>query len=392
MNWRKITFVVVALIVLLGGSALLSKLFISMKPEAGTRPETDVKRYVAAQPVAYGDVTSEVTAQGRVISGNEVGLIAEAAGKIETGQVSLKKGASFKKGQHLATIYKDEVELELKSKKSVFLNSLTNILPDLRIDFPDSFEVFLDFFNQIDLNEKLPELPEYENEKLKIFLASQGILNDYYSIRQNEKRLERHSMYAPFDGTFTEVNYEVGAYVNTNGQIAKMIRTDLLELEVPVENEFSKWIKLGDRVKVIKRGQDQLFGTVVRKAAFVDQNSQSRGVFVKVDTKAGSEMLAGEYLSVEFPGYPIPNAMEIPRSAVFNTNTVFTVVDGYLQKQQINIIKVNTSTLIFDGLEAGTNLVTEALINVKERTPVEILEAKASSSTQHEKQQDEKGN
>jgi multidrug efflux pump subunit AcrA (membrane-fusion protein) len=199
-------------------------------------------------------------------------------------------------------------------------------------------------------------------------------------------------MYAPFDGTFTEVNYEVGAYVNTNGQIAKMIRTDLLELEVPVENEFSKWIKLGDRVKVIKRGQDQLFGTVVRKGAFVDQNSQSRGVFVKVDTKAGSEMLAGEYLSVEFPGYPIPNAMEIPRSAVFNTNTVFTVVDGYLQKQQINIIKVNTSTLIFDGLEAGTNLVTEALINVKERTPVEILEAQASSSTQHEKQQDEKGN
>lgn len=391
MNWRKITFVVVALIVLLGGSALLSKLFISMKPEAGTRPEVDVKRYVAAQPVAYSDITSEVTAQGRVISGNEVALIAEAAGKIEAGQVSLKKGASFKKGQHLATIYKDEVELELKSKKSIFLNSLTNILPDLRIDFPDSYEVFLKFFNEIDLNEELPELPEYENEKLKIFLASQGILNDYYSIRQNEKRLERHSMYAPFDGTFTVVNYEVGAYVNTNGQIAKMIRTDLLELEVPVENEFSKWIKLGDRVKVIKSGQSELYGTVVRKAAFVDQNSQSRSVFVKVDSKAGAEMLTGEYLSVEFPGYPIKNAMEIPRSAVFNTNTVFTVADGYLQKRQINIIKVNTSTLIFDGLEEGTYLVTEALINVKERTPVEILEAQASGNTQNEKQQDEKG-
>ncbi|WP_339736046.1 HlyD family efflux transporter periplasmic adaptor subunit [uncultured Sunxiuqinia sp.] len=391
MNWRKITFVVVALIVLLGGSALLSKLFISMKPEAGTRPEVDVKRYVAAQPVAYSDITSEVTAQGRVISGNEVVLIAEAAGKIEAGQVSLKKGASFKKGQHLATIYKDEVELELKSKKSIFLNSLTNILPDLRIDFPDSYEVFLKFFNEIDLNEELPELPEYENEKLKIFLASQGILNDYYSIRQNEKRLERHSMYAPFDGTFTEVNYEVGAYVNTNGQIAKMIRTDLLELEVPVENEFSKWIKLGDRVKVIKSGQSELYGTVVRKAAFVDQNSQSRSVFVKVDSKAGAEMLTGEYLSVEFPGYPIKNAMEIPRSAVFNTNTVFTVADGYLQKRQINIIKVNTSTLIFDGLEEGTYLVTEALINVKERTPVEILGAQASGNTQNEKQQDEKG-
>ncbi|KOH42852.1 efflux RND transporter periplasmic adaptor subunit [Sunxiuqinia dokdonensis] len=391
MNWRKITFVVVALIVLLGGSALLSKLFISMKPETGTRPEADVKRYVAAQPVAYSDITSEVTAQGRVISGNEVALIAEAAGKIEAGQVSLKKGASFRKGAHLATIYKDEVELELKSKKSVFLNSLTNILPDLRIDFPDSYEVFLKFFNEIDLNEKLPELPDYENEKLKVFLASQGILNEYYNIRQNEKKLERHSMYAPFDGTFTQVNYEVGAFVNTGGQIASMIRTDLLELEVPVENEFSKWIKLGHRVKVQKVGADNLYGTVVRKAAFVDQNTQSRSIFVKVDAKAGTEMLAGEYLSVEFPGYPIPNAMEIPRSAVFNTNTVFTVVDGYLQKAQINIIKVNTSTLIFDGLEEGTYVVTEALINVKERTPVEILDPQANNNTQNQKQHDEKG-
>lgn len=387
MNWRKITFVVVALIVLLGGAVALSKLFISMKPEPILRPDADVKRYVAAEKVDYQDVTSEVTAQGRMISGNEVLMVAEAAGKIEAGDVSLKKGTSFKKGQHLATIYKDEVELALKSKKSVFLNSLTNILPDLRIDFQDSYQKFLDFFNEIDLNARLPELPEYENEKLKVFLASQGILNDYYSIRQDEKRLERHSMYAPFDGTFTQVSYEVGAYVNTGSPIARMIRTDHLEIEVPVENEFSKWIKLGDRVTVLK-GQNKLYGTVVRKAAFVDENTQSRSIFVRVGSQAGLELLAGEYLSVVFPGYPIKNAMEIPRSAVFNTNTVFTVEDGFLKKSQINIIKVNTSTLIFDGLEEGTYVVTEALINVKERTPVEILDAESNGN--QEKKKDEK--
>ncbi|MGQ7870492.1 efflux RND transporter periplasmic adaptor subunit [Sunxiuqinia sp. sy24] len=391
MNWRKITFVVIALIVLLGGSAALSRLFISMKPEPKQGPPVEVKRYVSAEQVVYQDVLSGVTAQGRVISGNDVLLVAEAAGKIEAGSVSLKKGTSFKKGQHLASIYKDEMELALKSKKSVFLKSLTNILPDLKIDFPDSYQAFLDFFNQIDLNVQFPELPKYDNEKLKIFLASQGILNDYYSIRQDEKRLERHSMHAPFDGTFTQVMQEVGAYVNTGGQIAKMIRTDMLELEVPVENEFSKWIKLGDRVNVIKGQHGNLHGTVIRKAAFVDQNSQSRSVFIKVDPQAGAELLAGEYLSVEFPGYLIEDAMEIPRSAVFNTNTVFTVVNGYLQKQQINIIKVNTSSLIFDGLEEGTYVVQEALINVKERTPVEILDAQTSGNTPKEKKDDEKG-
>ncbi len=387
MNWRKITFVVVALIILLGGSAALSKLFISMKPEPPSRLESEVKRYVAAEPVKYQKITSEVRAEGRVISGNEVLLVAEAAGKIEQGDVPLKKGASFKKGQHLATIYKDEVELALKSKKSIFLNRLTNILPDLKIDFPDHYETFLTFFDKIELSQPLPDLPDYESEKLKVFLASQGILNDFYSIRQDEKKLERHSMYAPFNGTFTQVNYEVGGYANTGGQIARMIRTDLLELEVPVENGFSRWIEIGDRVTA-QKGTRSAQGIVVRKAAFVDEDTQSRSMFVKIDSNSGSEMLPGEYWSVVFPGFPIEDAMEIPRSAVFNSNTVFTVENGFLKKRLIEVIKVNPSTLIFEGLDEGTYVVTEALINVKERTPVEILENQSNVNT--EKEEDEK--
>ena len=43
MSWRKITFVVVALIILLGGSAALSWLFVSMKPAPPRKPDSDLK-------------------------------------------------------------------------------------------------------------------------------------------------------------------------------------------------------------------------------------------------------------------------------------------------------------------------------------------------------------
>ena len=111
-------------------------------------------------------------------------------------------------------------------------------------------------------------------------------------------------------------------------------------------------------------------------------------MFVKIDSNSGSEMLPGEYWSVVFPGFPIEDAMEIPRSAVFNSNTVFTVENGFLKKRLIEVIKVNPSTLIFEGLDEGTYVVTEALINVKERTPVEILENQSNVNT--EKEEDEK--
>ena len=374
MNWRKITFVVVGLFVLLGGAAALSQLFVSMKPEPPRRPDAEIKRYVKAQTVEFNELQSSVIGYGHVVSSMEVVLAAEASGKIEAGEVALKKGTLFKKGQLIATIYKDEVELALKSRKSRFLNSFTNMLPDIKVDYPDEYQKFLSFFNEVNLDEPLPELPSSENGKIKIFLSSRSILSEYYGILQDEKRLSRHSLYAPFDGTFTQVNFEVGAFTNMGGTIGRMIRTDQLEVEVPIENQHSQWIKIGDKVIVYSsNGRSELSGKVVRKSNFVEQSTQARSIFVKVNVANEDDFLIGDLKKVLFPGQPIEAAMEIPRSAVFNTNDVFTVVDGRLKVSTINVVKVNEKTLIFNGLEQGVEVVVEPLINVKENLAVEII-------------------
>lgn len=375
MSWRKITFVVVALIVLLGGAAALSELFISMKPEQVKRPDIEIKRSVKVETVKYTEITSPLSLPGgRAVSGSEVLLVAEASGKIEPGAVVLRKGTSFKKGQLLAEIYKDEVELALKARKAQFLTTMTSLLPDIKVDFPDQLNVYETFFRAIDLDKDLPEMPAIQNEKLKVFLASRGVLTVYYGIKQDEKKLKRHTLYAPFDGTFTQVNYEPGSYVNTGGQIARMIRTDNVEIEVPVPNEDSEWIKIGDKVTIHSNLDDALIsGKVVRKSDFIEAETQSRSIFVKVDQAYSNKVLPGQLYEITFPGQKTPQAMEIPRGAVFNTSTVYVVIDGELKKREINVIKRNETTLIFDGLPEGSKVVSEPLINVKENTPVNIL-------------------
>jgi multidrug efflux pump subunit AcrA (membrane-fusion protein) len=374
MNWRKITFVVVALIVLLGGSAALSMMFVSMKPEPPRIPDNRMKRFVKAETVAYTDIVSPLSREGRMVSSNEVMLVAEASGKILAGQVSLRKGTSFRKGQLIASIYSDEVELAIKARKSHYLTILSNLLPDIKIDYPDKYESFLRFFNSIEMDKKLPELPEIKDEKIKIFLSSRSVISEYYGIQQDEKRLERHKLFAPFNGTVAQVNFEVGAYVNTGGQIAKLIRTDELEVEVPVENGQSQWIKIGDKVQVFSQNREIVkTGVVVRKSDFVDPSSQGRSIFVRVNNNGGEEIYTGEYKLVVFPGQMIQKAMEIPRNAVFNSNEVFTIVNGTLKKKTVNVLKWNETTLIFNGLEEGEKIVAEPLINAKENTPVGIL-------------------
>ena len=94
---------------------------------------------------------------------------------------------------------------------------------------------------------------------------------------------------------------------------------------------------------------------------------------MQVANKPGHELLPGEWKKVSFPGQKIEDAMEIPRNSVFNTSTVYTIVDGKLKKREINVLKWNENTLIFNGLEEGSKVVVEPLINVKENTSVGIL-------------------
>ncbi|WP_297088723.1 efflux RND transporter periplasmic adaptor subunit [uncultured Draconibacterium sp.] len=388
MSWRKITFIVVALIVLLGGSAALSKLFVSMKPEQAKRPDVEMKRSVKVETVNYAEITSPLSLPGgRAVSGSEVLLVSEASGKIEPGAVVLRKGTSFKKGQLLAQIYKDEVELALKARKAQFLTTMTSLLPDMKIDFPDQLNTYETFFRAIDLDQNLPEMPVIQDEKLKVFLASRGVLTEYYGIKQDEKRLKRHTLYAPFDGTFIQVNYETGSYVNTGGQIARMIRTDNVEIEVPVPNVDSEWIKIGDKVFIhSNQSNTELIGKVVRKSDFIEAETQSRSIFVKVGQADSDRVLPGQLYAVTFPGQKIPDAMEIPRGAVFNSNTVYIVVNGELKKREINVIKRNETTLVFNGLPVGAKVVAEPLINVKENTPVNILGEEENNGQKPRKQ------
>ena len=167
---------------------------------------------------------------------------------------------------------------------------------------------------------------------------------------------------------------EVGSYTNIGGRVARAIRTDELELEVPVERIDAEWIKIGDKVNVLsdRRGL-RWTGTVVRKNQFVDPNTQSQGIFVLLKNHKSPRLLAGEYYRAEFSGHPIDGVMEVPRNIVFNTNEVFVMVENRLERRVVNVIKMNEKTLIFNGLDEGDLLIMQPLINVLEGTLVEQM-------------------
>jgi membrane fusion protein (multidrug efflux system) len=363
--------IIAALIFIIGLAYGLMRYLISLKEDPFMRPPAEATRYVRAEPVDYGTVRTAVSERGRVRSVSEYDLVAEASGKILPGDVPLKKGAGFKKGDVLFTIYPDEAALSLRASKSQFLNTLANLLPDISIDYPDHEADFHKFFSSISLDKKLPPFPDIRDEKLKIFLASRNVLSEYLNIQKNELQLSRHTLRAAFNGTYTDVFQETGAYTNTGGRVAHAVRTDLLEVEVPLPRFDADWVKIGDQATVFsEHNSSEWRGRVVRKGQIIEENTQSVSVFVQLVNTEDNPLLVGEYLTAVFEGMPVDNVMEIPRNAVFNTNEVFVIVDGRLQKRIVNIVKKDETTLLFNGLDEGENLVLQPLINVMEGTLV----------------------
>jgi hypothetical protein len=345
------------------------------------RQAIEARRFVRIERVEYDDIPAAVTEPGRLTSVAAVDIVSEASGKIETGEVPLKKGAAFSKGDVLFVIYPDEAILSLKARKSQYQNTLAGIIPDLAIDYPAYEQGYREFFNSISVGRPLPPLPEINNDQLKIFLASRNVISEYYNIQRDELQLRRRTVTAPFDGTYLEVNMEVGAYANAGSRVAHAIRTDQLELEVSLRRTDAAWVRIGDPVTVTsKDGSADWEGHVIRKSDFVDENTQRQEVFVRLDNGGSQALLAGEYLLATFPVRPINDVMEIPRNAVFNFDEVFLVKSGRLAKANINVIKENERTLIFNGLNEGDTLVIQQLINVSEGTLV-MTDADQESGT-----------
>lgn len=371
---KKFIVSAVAFIVIVGGGYFFMGFLSSQKETPPERPKPEVVNYVRAIEFKPTDIETEVEAYGRVVSSHQLNLTAEVGGRLLAGNLALKAGQNFTRGQLLFKIHSTEQRLSLRARKSTFLNLLASILPDLRIDFSDTYANWQQYFDAIDLEKDLPELPKAKSSKEKTFLATKNILGEFYNIKSLEENLKKYSVYAPYTGSISIVNVQVGSIVNPGTQVGTIIRTDKLEIQIPIELRDIAFVEVGKRVAVIGQNGKSLRGEVARVADLVDPNTQSINVFISIENTQKGDIYDGLYLNTKIPGKVVPDAMSIPRSVIRNKDEVFIVENDVLRTRKIIIQKVNGENAIVSGLNAGDLLVVDAPTNASNNMKVTITE------------------
>lgn len=375
-TFRKLSIVLGALILLGSIFILAPKLSKKEAPPKKETVDTIIEREVKVMRVKNNDISSTLDVQGSLEAFNKVGIFAEVTGTLSNANRAVKVGDYFKKGAVLLNIDREETKLNILSQKSSLLNGITTLMPDLKIDYPESFQQWKTYIDNFDVEQPIQSFPKALNDQEKYFIASKNLLSQFYSIKSAENRLQKYTVYAPFSGVITQSAIQPGTLVRAGQQMAELMGTGAYEMKATLNLEDLKFIKTGGTVSLYSDAVEGNWkGTVKRISDQIDPNTQSVIAYIGVNGKGLRE---GMYLRGNLNSRMIKSAFRLPIELLVNQNQVYTVKDGKLALQTVEIVNTNAESAVVRNLIDEQLILKEKIIGAFEGLDVKPIELTAS--------------
>lgn len=352
---------------LLALAILISAIIVNKQlAKKDSKPASLAKReslkYVQVDTVNYLKTAPKIESYGIVRSLKRLQINAEVQGAIQYSSVTLKVGSEFKKGSLLFKIDDSVAKNSVRSLKSDFMKAVATMLPDLRIDYPNEFDLWNNFFNQIDINKNLPELPKTSSTQVKTFIANKDIYKQYFNIKAEEEKLRKYYIYAPFGGSIAEINVDLGTVVNVNTNLATIIDSDHLEIEIPISVDDLKFIDKKSEVTILSQRDGSVrTGKITRITDFISSSTQTVLVYASFKNSP-PKLYDGSYVTCYIKGMQKAPSFEIPRNALVDNNKVYLLKDSTTQLTDINVLYKTDKTALINGLEEKQIIITEPLL------------------------------
>jgi multidrug efflux pump subunit AcrA (membrane-fusion protein) len=345
--------------ILLGGLILFlgykgNEYLTSMKPEPVKKVIPKRIKEVDVKTISNGKIATKLDVQGRLEAYNKIALFTEVGGAVKTSK-PFKKGTYFQKGEVMLRVDDAEARLNLQAQKATLMNAVAMMMPDLKIDYTESFPAWESYLNNFDVDVPIKAMPEAATQREKLFVAGRNLYTQYYSIKSVENRLSKYVLYAPFSGVLTSAAINEGAVIRTGQQLGELMATGYYEMVATVPLSQLDFLKPGGEVKLHSEDiKGSWTGKVRRISDQIDAGTQTVNVFVGV---SGRDLREGMYLRGEADARVLDEVVEIDRNLLIDEGEVYVVKnDTLLALVPVNVRKFDRNTVIISGLPTGSKL------------------------------------
>jgi RND family efflux transporter MFP subunit len=317
--------------------------------DEANQEQLDAKPVVTVQPAKAAPDTTSVTLPADLRSQHETELFARVNGFVQSWKADI--GQRVRRGQVLATITTPELDQQIAQAQANLALARTSFGRLESVSLPGAISK-----------------QELDAGKAQ-YLAQQAV------VKQLQAQRSFRQVIAPFNGTVTQRNVDVGTLVtggNAPGsQLFKVEQTDTLRAFVDVPQNFVPSIKRGLSASIIvpEFPNKPFKGIVARDAEALDPQTRTLRTEVRLPNRQG-QLRPGTYGQVRFKLPQTAPTVLISANALVPSGTeqkVAMVQDGKIHYQNIVVSRDFGANLeVSQGLKGGEMLVINPGENLTE--------------------------
>ena len=318
-----------------------------------------------------GSLHQAVTVPGKVVSKLKVDVSPSAAGQVK--QLFVKEGDKVRKGQNIAQLENDEVSNEVKRAEG---NLLTT-----REETAMAEKTVTRMRRALDLGAVSRQAVEEAETSLKSVRSKEAAAKE--QVRSTRQQLDKLMVTAPFEGTITTRQVQVGQYVRPSEPIVSVVDLGQREIETKVDTADSSAISNGQEVDV---SSDAFPGrkwreTVTRVAPSANREITANTVNVYISLgKEAPPLKIGQQVDADIRIVSADHAIKLPIGALIPRNGKMWAAIS--EEGRVHFIPVTTGmedlthAEITQGIRPGQDVIVPKGVVLNEGDRVNVVSSR----------------
>lgn len=365
-------------LVILLGAVLIGSLMVALRSEVPRQPLAQPRPTVEVVTVSRGPVQLSIESQGTVQPKRRIELVSEVTGRVIWVSEKLVNGGLVAAGELLLRIDPIDYQLAVAEAKASLAEASLQ-LKEEQAEFKRGTAYRAS--NQLASSESLRQ-PKLEQVKAQFDAAVERL-------RQATRNLDNTEVKVPFDALIENKQMDLGQHVSMGAVLMSLLGTGTAEVRLPMTAadigfvapavlDSGVWPTVELRARFGKL-QLNWQGRMVRSERRVDEQTRVYYLVAEVDDPYGliteqPPLTMGLFVDATIEGVVVPEASELPRSALHADRFIYVVNDGVLERKQVDVLRRDASTIVVgQGLQAGEIVVLTRLDLMVDGMPVKAV-------------------
>lgn len=305
---------------------------------------------VRVSPVQKQSIQLDFSANGNFAPSQQMNFAAENSGRVT--RVLVDEGSYVRRGQTLAIIKTDVLNIDLETAQAAYQNALRD-----KQRYENAFQT--------------GGVTQQQLDQAKLQLE-----NAAARVAQARIRVSDANIKTSINGIVNKRYIEPGAVVSPGTQLFELVDVSRLKLAITVNETQVANLKIGDKVDVkASVFPDKNYGGTITFIAPKADASLNFPVEIEIASNPGNLLKAGMYGTAVFSFGNTAPVITIPRSAFVgsvSTNQVFVVENGNTAKLR-NVIAgrvLGDKVEVLQGLNEGESIITSGQINLADGSKI----------------------